>query len=103
MVQARGQALPKPQVVSRSATAKILVRLPADALLIVDGKSTVSTSPIRTLVTPALAVGTTYVYSMRAEVVRDGQTVVEHQQVTVRGGATSTVHFQFNNQGVASR
>ena len=86
-----------------SAPATIVVSLPADARLTVDGASTNSVSARRTLITPELAVGATYVYTMRAEVVRDGRTVAMDQQVTVRGGETSTIEFQFANQGVASR
>jgi uncharacterized protein (TIGR03000 family) len=94
---------PKKGAVSLSVPATIVVSLPAGANLIVDGTPTTSTAERRTFVTPELEVGVTYVYSMRAELVRDGRTVVESQDVTVRGGETSTVQFQFSNQGVASR
>ncbi|MBM3993893.1 MAG: TIGR03000 domain-containing protein [Planctomycetes bacterium] len=87
----------KPDVVSAPAT--IVVNLPANARLTVDGVATTSTSERRTMVTPALEVGESYVYTFRAEVGGQFQT----QQVTVRGGETSTVLFQFPSQGVASR
>jgi uncharacterized protein (TIGR03000 family) len=102
-----GEPLPKPKEekkkVSLSSPATIVVSLPADARLTVDGASTNSASARRTLITPELAVGVTYVYTMRAEIVRDGRTVAMDQQVTVRGGETSTIEFQFASQGVASR
>ena len=105
------KAMPKPETVAPPkkttqtvAPATILVSIPAGARLIVDGAPTSSTSEQRTLVTPGLEVGTTYVYSMRAEVVRDGVTMVQTQQVNVRGGQTATVQFNnFSTQGVASR
>jgi len=84
------------------APATIIVTLPADARLIVDGNATTSTSTRRVLVTPALAQGE-YVYSLRAEIVRNGQTVAETQNVTVRPGQTSEVPFSFATESVASR
>jgi uncharacterized protein (TIGR03000 family) len=100
----KGEEVPEPKKkTSLSAPATIVVSLPADARLIVDGTSTKSTSDRRTLVTPELEFGWTYVYTMRAEVVRDGRSLVETQDVTVRGGETSTVQFQFSNQTVATR
>jgi uncharacterized protein (TIGR03000 family) len=83
--------------------ATINITLPADARLFVDGAPTTSTTDRRVLVTPDLQPGSTYVYTMVAEIVRDGRTVSETQQVNVRGGETSTVNFQFAPQGVATR
>ncbi len=97
------EPVPPPKKGAVSAPATIIVSLPADARLIVDGAPTNSVAERRTLVTPELDFGTTYVYTMRAEVVRDGRTQAQTQEVTVRGGETSTVQFQFSNQGVASR
>jgi len=85
----------------RSAT--IVVSLPANAKLTVDGAATTSTSAVRTLVTPALEVGATYVYTMQAEVTVDGRVQTQTQQVTVRGGETSNVNFSFSASSVASR
>jgi uncharacterized protein (TIGR03000 family) len=100
-----GETVPPPKKgsVSLYVPATIVVSLPAGANLIVDGTPTTSTSERRTFITPELETGVTYVYNMRAELVRDGQTVVQTQEVNVRGGETSTVQFQFSNQGVASR
>ena len=75
------------------APAVIQVSLPADARLIVDGHVTTSTSAQRTFTTPALPVGETFSYTLRTEAVRDGRTVVESQQVTVRGGEETQVNF----------
>lgn len=109
VVPATTKPMPKPETVpppkkgAVAAPATILVSLPAGARLIVDGTPTTSVAERRTLVTPELDFGTTYVYSMRAEIVRDGETVVRTQDVTVRGGETTSVQFQFPAQGVASR
>jgi uncharacterized protein (TIGR03000 family) len=99
-----GEELKKPKgSVQSSAPATIVVTLPADARLTVDGMPTNSLTERRTLLTPELQFGETYVYTLRAEIVREGRTEVQSHEVNVRGGETSTVQFQFQNQGVASR
>jgi len=85
------------------APAVIQVTLPADARLTVDGYLTTSTSSNRTFVTPALPVGETFQYTLRAEVVRDGRTVVETQVVTVRGGEETSVPFNLSSDIIAAR
>jgi uncharacterized protein (TIGR03000 family) len=99
----KGEPVPPPKKTSLNAPATMIVSLPADARLFVDGAPTTSTSDRRSLVTPALEFGSTYVYTVRAEVVRDGRTVEQTQQVTVRGGEVSPVRFDFSTQTVASR
>jgi len=94
---------PKGEKTSLVAPATIIVSLPNGARLTVDGTPTSSTTERRTLVTPNLEVGQTYVYTLRAEIVNNGQAVAQEQQVTVRGGETSTVQFSFSSQSVASR
>jgi uncharacterized protein (TIGR03000 family) len=94
---------PNPKQVQNVAPATIIVSLPAEAKLTVDGNPTTSTSARRTLITPALETANSYVYTLRAELVRDGQTLSETQQITVRGGQTTEVPFNFTSQGVASR
>lgn len=95
--------IPKKGAVQSAAPATIIVSLPADARLFVDGNATTSTSARRALVTPELAFGTTYVYTFRAEIVRDGNVQTQTQQVNVIGGQTATVQFNLSSQGVASR
>ena len=94
---------PKKTTAQSAAPATIIVSLPAEARLFVDGASTTSTSDRRTLVTPELAFGTTYAYTIRAEIVRDGQVQSQSQQVNVIGGQTANVQFNLSTQGVASR
>jgi uncharacterized protein (TIGR03000 family) len=86
-----------------NAPATLVVSLPADARLTVDGNATRATSARRTFVTPALEVGGEYTYTLRAEVAQDGQVAVQTQNVTVRAGETTEVSFTFASQGVASR
>jgi len=87
-----------PKKTSIAVPATIVVSLPANATLSVDGSPTTSTSAQRTLVTPALETGSTYVYTLQAQV--NGQT--QSQQIQVRGGQTTQAQFSFP-QGVASR
>jgi uncharacterized protein (TIGR03000 family) len=88
---------------STSSPATIVVSLPAEAKLTVDGNATRSTTDRRTFTTPALEAGQTFVYSLRAEIVRDGQVAEQIQEVAVRAGETTNVSFTFASQGVASR
>jgi uncharacterized protein (TIGR03000 family) len=97
---APGKEMPKKTEVDAPAT--IVVSLPAEARLIIDGNSTTSTSARRVFTSPALQPGQTYVYTLRAEIVRDGQTMSETQQVTVRAGEQTPVTFNMS-QAVASR
>jgi uncharacterized protein (TIGR03000 family) len=88
---------------ANAAPATIVVTLPAEAKLTVDGNATQSTSDRRTFVTPALETGADFVYTLRAEVVQDGQVSIQTRDVTVRSGQTTEVSFTFASQGVASR
>jgi uncharacterized protein (TIGR03000 family) len=100
----KSEPIPEPKKKAQSAApATIIVSLPADARLFVDGSATTSTSARRTLVTPELAFGQTYAYTMRVEVVRDGQVQAQTQQVNVIGGQIANVQFNLSSQGVASR
>jgi uncharacterized protein (TIGR03000 family) len=90
---------PAPKKAEGPAPATIIVSLPENATLTVDGNATKSTSASRRLITPALEMGNSYVYTLRATF--NGQVVT--QDVEVRGGETSQANFSFTGQGVASR
>jgi uncharacterized protein (TIGR03000 family) len=72
-------------------TAVIVVSLPADAKLTVDGEATASTSGRRVFVSPALPTGQSYHYTLQAEVVVDGKSVTVSKTVAVRAGEQSEV------------
>jgi uncharacterized protein (TIGR03000 family) len=104
MLPKGSEPVPAPKKTSQSsAPATIIVSLPADARLFVDGNATTSTTARRTLVTPELDFGTTYAYSMRVEIIRDGQVQSQTQQVNVTGGQTAAVQFNLSSPSVASR
>ncbi len=86
-----------------AAPAGLVVTLPQDARLLVDGQQTESTSGRRVFTTPPLQSGRDYHYTLRAEVVRDGQTQHVTQQVRVRAGEYTQVNLEIPATTVASR
>lgn len=75
--------------------ATIVVNLPADARLKVDDYLTSSTSGTRVFVSPALTPGQDFSYTLTAEIVRDGKTVVAKKLVNVRAGEETRVAIDF--------
>jgi uncharacterized protein (TIGR03000 family) len=73
--------------------ARLIVQLPADAKLFIDGTLMKSTSEKRTFITPVLRPEQTYFYDLRAEVVRDGRTVARTQRVILRPGQAIQASF----------
>jgi len=76
-----------------SQPATVTVQVPTEARLFVNDYQSKQTSATRTIVTPPLSAGQEYVYTLRAEVVRDGRTVTESRQVSFRAGGTVAVDF----------
>jgi uncharacterized protein (TIGR03000 family) len=76
-----------------ASTAKVIVQLPADARMSVDGQLADLTSATRSFVTPELEPGKDYYYTIQAEATRDGQVRSKSQRVIVRAGQTSRVDF----------
>jgi uncharacterized protein (TIGR03000 family) len=81
--------------------AEVMVSLPAEAKLFIDGQATVSTTSSRKFVSPELEQGKEYFYTLRAEIVRDGKTVSLSKEVTVRAGETVQASFEFPAQVAA--
>lgn len=71
---------------SQPAAATLVVNLPANAKLTVDGKLTTLTSASRRFATPPLQPGKTYVYTLQAEVEIDGRVSTVTKDVTVEAG-----------------
>jgi uncharacterized protein (TIGR03000 family) len=84
---------PKPGSGTEEVRASLVVELPADAKLFVDGQAMKTTSPTRRFVTPPLQRGQAYFYDLRAEVVRDGQTLTQSRRVIVRPGEDARATF----------
>lgn len=88
--------LPKSELkpISTDSTARVVVELPADAKLFVDGRPTNSTSERRLFRTPALQAGQVYFYELRAEVERNGQILSQSQRILLRQGETAQAAFK---------
>jgi uncharacterized protein (TIGR03000 family) len=73
--------------------ATIVVELPSDAKLTIDNGATASTSTVRTFVTPELIPAKTFSYTLKAQIVRDGQTLTAEQKITVEAGVETRVNL----------
>jgi uncharacterized protein (TIGR03000 family) len=71
----------------------VVVQLPTDARMWVDGKLADLTSSSRTFLTPALEKDRDYYYTIRAEATRDGKSLAQNARVVVRAGQMSRVDF----------
>ncbi len=86
-------AADKPKTGALPTQATVVVKLPADARLYVDGELASLTSDTRTFTTPQIQRDRDYFYTIRAETTRDGQTVARSERITVRAGLMSRVDF----------
>jgi uncharacterized protein (TIGR03000 family) len=76
-----------PVQASGDDTATITVTVPADAEVYFDGVETTETGPERQFVTPPLAKGTKYSYSIRAVWTEDGRPVEKTRKVSFQAGS----------------
>ncbi|MHB1426507.1 MAG: EF-hand domain-containing protein [Gemmataceae bacterium] len=74
--------------------ATIQVDLPEDARLTFDGESTISTGSHRVFLSPPLSRGREYSYTLRAELMRDGEAAFLSKTITVRAGEETPVDLQ---------
>jgi uncharacterized protein (TIGR03000 family) len=81
--------------------AMIRVELPEDARLTIDGTSTVSTGDSRLFVTPQLARGREFTYTLRAERMEGGKLVRASKTISVRGGEETQVDLRSGYATVA--
>jgi uncharacterized protein (TIGR03000 family) len=95
--------MPEQKKTEVNAPARIIVELPADATLKVDGSATSSTSGVRVLVSPELPAGQEFHYTLSAQVVREGKPVQVEQVVAVRAGEDSRVTLSLPVATVAQR
>lgn len=76
------------------ATGKVTVTLPADAIILIDGRKTRSTGESRTFETPPIVKGYPFIYEFTAFAFRDRQWVQATERVVVWGGEETKVTFQ---------
>ncbi|MBX7071736.1 MAG: TIGR03000 domain-containing protein [Pirellulales bacterium] len=74
------------------------VQVPGDAKVFVNGAATNSTGAARHYVSRGLKNNASYAYEIRAEVMRDGETVTETKQVVVVGGQRANVKFSLDGR-----
>jgi uncharacterized protein (TIGR03000 family) len=84
---------PKKTAIDPNA-ATIVVSLPADAKLSIDDSATRATGATRTFATPTLEKGKEFNYTLKAEVVRNGQTLTTTKQVTVQAGRETRITLE---------
>jgi uncharacterized protein (TIGR03000 family) len=82
--------------------ATIIVHLPADARLMVDGKATRATSGTRRFISPPLESGQGYHYTLKAEIDRDGEPMTVTKRVDVRAGESEEVTLRFTDLNQSS-
>jgi uncharacterized protein (TIGR03000 family) len=85
------------------APVKLIVHLPADARLTIDGEATTSTSDTRVFVSPPLARGKTYHYRLEAQINRTGETMRTSQTVEVEPGKETPVYLDFPGRTLSRR
>jgi uncharacterized protein (TIGR03000 family) len=78
---------------SDSRRAQVIVKLPAEAKLSVEGRPLTVTNGERTFVTPPLPADRDAIYSFKVEYTRDGETLARTRKVKVRAGETIVVEF----------
>src|SRR5262249_23177543 len=85
------------------APATIVVSLPEDAKLMVDNTPTKETSSLRRFTTPPLDRDKTYYYTLKGEIVRDGQTLTATKRITFRAGQEASVWVEFDRGSVVQK
>jgi len=94
VLPARGGAGDRmPAATAGPAPATVVVQLPPDAKLYVEGKA-VALDEQRSFTTPRLDAATPYTYTLKAQVVRNGRLFNATKDVEVRAGETTRVAFR---------
>lgn len=93
----------EPEAAAATGSATIVVELPEDAKLTFNDQPTESTSAKRAFTTPDLEEGKEYSYTLKAEVVREGQVQVITREVIVRAGEETQVKVELPSSTVAGR
>lgn len=78
--------------------ATLAVQVPEEAKIYVNGHLTTSTGAFRRYESAGLQPARAYSYTVRAELVRDGQTLTETKSVKLIGGQIGRMNFRFNSE-----
>ncbi len=93
VTETRGSLKNPVQPENQANRGTVIVRMPTDAKLFVEGKSMTVKDGERTFVTPSLPTDREALYSFKIEFVRDGETLTITKKVNIRGGKSTTVDF----------
>ena len=85
--------LPQPPPPALADKGRILIRVPADAVVWFDDQTTTKTGPEREFVTPDLAGDKTFVYTVKARWMQSGQPAERTLEVKVRRGEAAVADF----------
>lgn len=92
------------KVSSAASRARLVVSADANAKITINGKTVKrSAETRRVFVSPTLQTGRDYVYNLKSEVTRDGETLVVEKKVTVRAGKRVKVELTTPEASVAQR
>lgn len=92
-VTASAPAVSTQPVTQNQDRARLIMRMPAEAVLYVDGRKIDSTGPLREFTTPPLPVGRDFSYVMKTETMRNGRPESSMQKVLFRAGEIVSVDF----------
>jgi uncharacterized protein (TIGR03000 family) len=76
--------------------AVLKLQIPSDAVVYVNDRRTTTPGELRTYVSRGLEMGKSYTYEVRAEVVRNGEKVVEKKSIELRAGSTEQLAMDFS-------
>lgn len=82
-----------------AGSARLIVRVPEDAAVYLEGQKMQSTGPLRHYVSPPLRPGVQYTYTVRVDAARDGQTASKTVRVPVQAGQQIEVAGSFAEPG----
>jgi uncharacterized protein (TIGR03000 family) len=89
-------AAPKTSGMSAGESGILTVWVPYDAKVTINGRETSSKGSRRQFVSYGLQTGLSYKYEIKAQIVRDGQTMEDTRTVVLKAGDVSAVAFGFN-------
>jgi uncharacterized protein (TIGR03000 family) len=93
---------PAPEEEARRTLRKgvLVVSVPADATVVVNGEATSSTGAQRRYVSHGLKRGESYRYVVKAVTEQNGQPIEQTKVAVLRAGRVSSLDFDFNDEGV---
>jgi uncharacterized protein (TIGR03000 family) len=85
-----------------SGVAYLNINVPADAKLYLQDQLMTVEGTQRRFVTPTIQAGEQHLYTVKAEIVRDGKTITKTAQTTVTLGQEAVVTIAFEGQNLGS-